>query len=233
MKIIYRFSLGGYPKTKLYGAVTNAVCINNFCSVWGIDDTNKSKFGDTFVMALDGPPPGIEFIRNLVGGAKTIFDTAVPIQAGSSGASFREAVKYALTNFSDDDIVYLVENDYIHLPGARDVLLEGIQHADYVTLYCHPDKFLPASMGGNPEVDDSGSTVTRVFRTKSAFWALVNSTTMTFATTVKTLREDSDIIFKHCANAYPTDYQMFLELRDKGRTLIQPMPTYATHTELA
>jgi len=62
---------------------------------------------------------------------------------------------------------------------------------------------------------------------------MTNSTTMTFATTVKTIREDKDVWMKFTEAAYPQDMKIFLELREKGRTLIQPIPTKATHCEPA
>ena len=45
--------------------------------------------------------------------------------------------------FHPDTILYFVEDDYLHLPGWLDVLLEGfsIPEADYVTLYDHKDKY--------------------------------------------------------------------------------------------
>ena len=56
---------------------------------------------------------------------------------------------------------------------------------------------------------------------------------MTFATTVKTIREDKDVWFKFTDGSYPHDMQIFLELREKGRTLVQPIPTKSTHCEPA
>ena len=56
---------------------------------------------------------------------------------------------------------------------------------------------------------------------------------MTFAAKVKTLREDEEILRSFTQGSYPRDFEMFLALRDKGRSLITPLPGYATHGETA
>jgi hypothetical protein len=93
------------------------------------------------------------------------------------------------------------------------------------------DKYIPASQGGNPFIDNTAAEQTVVFLTTNRHWKLTNSTTMTFATTVKTLREDADTWRRHTSGTYPHDFQCFLELRDKGRTLASPIPSLATHCE--
>jgi hypothetical protein len=56
---------------------------------------------------------------------------------------------------------------------------------------------------------------------------------MTFAATVKTLRKDEKILRSFTSGTHPNDFQMFLALRDVGRSLITPLPGYATHGESA
>ena len=135
--------------------------------------------------------------------------------------------------WEDDEIVYFVENDYIHLQGSPQIIKEGIKlGAPYVTLYLHPDKFMSPSQGGNPEVDEDGGYLTRIYRGETQLFGMFNSTTMTFASTVKTLREDESILRKHTNKGhYPDDYKMFLELRDNGKALLCPLNTFSTHGE--
>ena len=70
-----------------------------------------------------------------------------------------------------------------------------------------------------------------MFRSESCHWKLTNSTTMTFASRVKTLKEDLGIMKTWTIGTYPDDFKMFLELTDNGRTLITPLPGYSTHGE--
>ena len=108
--------------------------------------------------------------------------------------SFYHLVHYALNNFREEDIVYVIEDDYWHIPQASELLEEGMHVFDYVTLYDHPDKYGGFVFGTNPYVcDDVLSEPTRVFKGKYALWRTTNSTTHTFACKVSTLRADSYI----------------------------------------
>lgn len=239
MIIYYRLSDGSYPKIRFENA-TKEKCLRNFLSCFNdahdqmylILDNVKDKTFEYFTgwvtawnfdwEVLKGglfyhPPMTIEIIRT---------------QGGSSAGSFRIVLQEAL-KLKDDELVYFVEDDYAHLFGSRQVLLEGLDRAHYVTLYNHPDKYLPASQGGNPLIGDDGAEATKVFVTDNSYWMMTNSTTMTFATMVGTLREDKDVWLKHTEGTYPQDMNIFLELRQKGRGLIQPIPTKATHCEPA
>lgn len=148
----------------------------------------------------------------------------------SNSDSFLNVLNQAIL-LPKDETVYFVEDDYLHLPKSRQVLLEGIDRAHYVSLYDHRDKYIPASMGGNPFIEDDAAELTKVFVTNTTHWKLTNSTTMTFASKVSTLQEDSEIWNKYISGTHPHDFQCFLELRDKGRTLATPIPGYSTHCE--
>ena len=91
--------------------------------------------------------------------------------------------------------------------------------ASFVALYDHPDKYLDPSKGGNPYCQ-GGAEDTRVYLSDSIHWKITNSTTMTFAAKVSTLRVNEDIIRKHTNTAHPNDFGMFLELREKNQLLI-------------
>jgi hypothetical protein len=160
---------------------------------------------------------------------------------GNSG-SFWFAFNIAL-KLPSDHYVYLVENDYIHKPGSRITLEEGLGIADYVTLYDHPDKYAD---GLNPMVKKGGEK-SKVFLTNSSHWKLTNSTTMTFASKVSTLKKDRFVFkiftiglvrkgiffFKKLeARKFPADYRIFYVLtKFKFRRLISPIPGFSTHGE--
>lgn len=144
---------------------------------------------------------------------------------GNSG-SLKFAFELAF-QFNDDDIVYFVEDDFLHHPDAsRKLIIEGLEKADYVSLYDHADKY---KKGVNPYVDDFGEE-TKVFLTKSSHWKFTNSTVQTFATKVFTLREDKEILYKYNFNGdRPDSFSTFRDLKEKGRKLATPIPGKATH----
>ena len=158
-------------------------------------------------------------------------DKVIEFTGGSDWASFNrclDAIESA--DLENTDVVYLVEDDYLHLKDARKILLEGIKMADYVSLYDHPDKYINAHQGGNPYIENGGE-VTQVFKSDSCHWKLTNSTTMTFASTDDVIKRDKEILQKWTSGTYPEDFKMFIELRENDRSLITPLPGYSTHGE--
>ena len=154
------------------------------------------------------------------------------VNVGHGAGTFNIALDGAL-KLDDDEIVYFLENDYLHRPGSDVILKEGFElGASFVSLYDHPDKYIDPSKGGNPYCQ-GGAEDTRVYKTNSVHWKVTNSTTMTFASKVKTLKENEEIIRKHTSGAHPDDFYMFTELRNNNKLLITPIPGYATHGETA
>lgn len=225
MKCLYRISSNSYKKNRLPNA-TKQRCLINFLNEFPVEEITVYK---------DRCEPELEeFLQNY----SDVFGlNVVSIDGGSSAQSFRIVVDEAL-KLPDNEVVYLIEDDYLHLPFSRRILLEGIElGASYVSGYDHKDKYIPASQGGNPLIDVDGGEFTKVYLSKSSHWKLTNSTTLSFLTKVETLREDYDIWKKWCFNdptqTYPNDYQCFRELIDiKGRSLITPIPGISTHSEI-
>lgn len=130
-----------------------------------------------------------------------------------------------MDNLKDSQPFYMVEDDYLHLPGSRAVLLEGLKLGDYVTLYDHPDKYMTG--GPNPHVQD-GAEVSRVYLSKSCHWKQTNSTTMTWATRVETLKQDKDVWWKFSEGTCADDFKAFMSL---DRLTISSIPGWSTHGE--
>jgi hypothetical protein len=213
MKLIYRISDTGYNKVKP-SYINNENCLCNASKVF-------SKI-DWLVIADNTSSPTDEMILKYQ-------SNIAKVNIGHGAGTFNLALDEAL-KLDDKEAVYFLENDYLHKPNSLKILLEGINiGADYISLYDHPDKYMN---GANPFVEDGGE-VTKVFLSESCHWKLTNSTTMTFASKVKTLREDESILRKWTNTTHPHDFQMFLDLRDKGRSLITPLPGYSTHGETA
>ena len=213
MKIIYRVSDTGYNKVKP-PYISNENCLKNATQIfnqaeWLIIADNISSSTEEMILKYQS----------------NIIKVSVGHGAGTFNLALNEALKH-----NDNEIVYFIENDYLHKPNSEKILIEGFKlGADYVALYDHPDKYQD---GANPEVEGGGE-VTKVFLSESCHWKLTNSTTMTFAAKVKTLREDEKILRDFTSGSYPEDFKMFLALRDKGRSLITPLPGYSTHGETA
>jgi hypothetical protein len=67
----------------------------------------------------------------------------------------------------------------------------------------------------------------------SSHWKVTNSTTMTFASKVKTLRKTENILREYTQGSYPRDFDMFVHLYNSAHYLVTPIPGYSTHGETA
>jgi hypothetical protein len=217
MKIIYRISDAGYNKVKP-DYINNEACLANATRIF--KDANWSIIADNI------SEPTENMVRKYV--AEDLIEW---VSVGHGAGTFNLALDKALT-YDDDEIVYFIENDYVHLPNSQKIIEEGIKlGAPYITLYLHPDKFIPPQQGGNPEVDETGGYLTRIYRGETELFGMFNSTTMTFASTVKNLKQDEEILRKWTSGTHPDDFKMFLDLRSKGKVLLCPLNTYSTHGE--
>jgi hypothetical protein len=217
MKIIYRISDAGYNKVKP-NYINNENCLKNAVEVF--------KDADWTIIADNCSPETLTMVEDIT-------DCNIEIVSVGHGAgTFNLALDEAL-QYDDDEIIYFIENDYIHKPESQKIFKEAFElGASFVSLYDHPDKYLPPSKGGNPYCE-GGAEDTRVYLTNSCHWKITNSTTMTFAAKVSTLKRTEEILRKHTNTSHPNDFNMFLELREKNELLITPLPGYSTHGETA
>mgnify|MGYP000225652381 CR=1 FL=1 len=232
LHIIYRISNNSYAKDKLWAENNKEICLMNMFMTFGIhDDVDITIIKDNVT-----DPHTVEFINRMVQIYNTTYNKQVTLLDTSLGnaQSFWYAYEYALSNFTDlNDVVYLLEDDYFHLMGSYHSLMSGIERSDYVSLYDHPDKYKNRSDGGDNPFIEYGGEVTRVILTATDHWKLTNSTTMTFAAKIKTLKADQDVWKRHTSNGnHPNDFGAFIELRGIGRSVITPIPGMSTHTEL-
>lgn len=218
MKIIYRISDTGYNKVKP-DYINNELCLKNASEVftdaiWSVIADNISEETNNMIQ---------KYITR-----DAIFHTS----QGNGAATFNLALDEAL-KYDDNEIVYFIENDYLHKPNSQKIIEEGFSlGASFVALYDHPDKYLDPSEGGNPYCS-GGAEDTRVYLTDSCHWKITNSTTMTFAAKVSTLKRVEPTLRKWTVGQHPHDFEMFLELREQRELLITPLPGYATHGETA
>lgn len=218
MKIIYRISDAGYNKVKP-DCINNENCLKNFYNVF--------KNYDIQIIADNCSDNTLLMIQKYI---EPINITKVSV--GHGAGTFNLALDEALQS-PDDEIIYFLENDYLHKPGSDKILKEGFNlGASFISLYDHPDKYKGPDQGGNPYCE-GGAEDTRVYLTNSCHWKITNSTTMTFASKVSTLKRVEPILRKHTVGTHPNDFPMFLELREQNELLITPIPGYSTHGETA
>lgn len=210
LKKIYRICDHRNGGTKI-PQVNKRQCFLNFIEVFGTDGMT--------IVADNCKDETIDFLSSFTSSIKKT-------SLGNSG-SFIFALDLAL-QLNDEQLIYLVEDDYLHHPGGPQFILEGLQRADYVSLYDHADKYMLRSP--NPLVAGGGEN-TKVILTASTHWKFTNSTTMTFAVRTGTLKADQDVFRSHCTQSIPADYFLFRKLAQKGRTLISPLPGRSTHCD--
>jgi hypothetical protein len=216
-KIYYRLSDKGHRYGKPdFINVEN--CLRNFCEHF---DSNTIT-----IIADNCEDDTIAMVKKIVKSDNNIIRTSL----GNSGACLF-TIQKAIEENDDDTMVYLVEDDYLHVNGSYSVLREGFRVGDYITLYDHPDKYLD---GGKPNpLVFGGGEETKVLLTNKTHWKYTNSTTMTFATRVKILREDYEIFIKYLKRKIPEDFQLFRELIcHRKRKLLVSLPGRSTHGQL-
>ena len=150
------------------------------------------------------------------------------IKCGNECDSFLSTLEIIQSrNFEDEQIIYLLEDDYLHRPGWCEVMLEGFEiNSHYLTLYDF-DFFIAKGY------------LCEIFTTPSSHWRAVPATTNTFACKYKTLIEDIEIqkeysiygIREMDEYSYSRDYNKFWELQKQERYLISPMPGWSTHCD--
>ena len=216
MKIIYRTSDAGYKKVKPE-YINNEDCLANATKVFK---------GASWTVIADNVSSKT---KNII---KKYQSNTEYVSVGHGAGTFNLALNKAL-ELDDEEIVYFLENDYLHKPEAQSILEEGFTlGASFVSLYDCPDKYVDPSRGGNPYCK-GGAEDTRVYLTANTHWKVTNSTTMTFAARVSTLKKTESILRKYTTGTHPYDFPMFLELRQNQELLITPIPGYSTHGETA
>lgn len=244
IKVIYRISDKGRPKKKLPNA-TKQDCLMNAAAVFGHENI--------YVVADNCSPELIEFINS----------NNFPYEETSLGntKSFLYALRKAINTYPPETFLYMLEDDYLHTPDSKKILLEGMEIADYVTLYDHKDQYMLCEEGGSPFNHDGQFHRWKVFVTESTHWRETPSTTMTVCARVSTFKEDYKIWLDQPRPTIPMDFMTFIRLtRQRNpmdfisilktsrraalrflmnyfpgrpkRLLVSPLPACSTHAEL-
>lgn len=144
---------------------------------------------------------------------------------GSDAHSYKYVIEYIKNNFDENDIIYIVEDDYLHKPGWSDVLRTGAEAGitEYWTLYDHPDKYLQENVSPS-----------YIYNINYNYWRTATSTTNTVAFRVKSLINHWETHWKFCdlTSGMTWDHAKFLELKSKYNASVSyPIPGYSTHCD--
>jgi hypothetical protein len=216
MKILYRISDGGYNKIKPE-YLTKKGCFLHFLKVF--------KSYDIYVFADNVSEDTYSFLQENIDNKKIIRTSL------SNAGSFMYVLNFAIKNFDDNEKIYFAEDDYIYRENSPKIIEEGLDIANYSSGYDHPDKYINHKEGGPNPFIEKGGELTRVILTKSTHWKVTNSCCMTFATTLKMIKEDYKIFENHCSTTHPYDFEIWCDLYKKGRKLVSCIPSVSTHGE--
>lgn len=178
----------------------------------------------------------------------SIIDEA-PQESGAQarGRTAVRVIARAIEICDEGDLIYFVEDDYIHADGSEQCLVEGLKFADYVTLYDYPGDYMSTSntciqsfhemyslivpLGGGDYIDPGViGKPTVIFRTTSTHWRKIDGTTLTFALKYETLKEDWETMKRWCRVV--GDGDLFKELGAKGRLAVSSVPARSSHAHL-
>ncbi|MDQ4091405.1 MAG: hypothetical protein M3163_14055 [Actinomycetota bacterium] len=228
LRVLYRAAPGGNRKTRPPW-FSKWVCLGSFLRA--VDELPDGAVDLTFM--CDGPlDPVVVAAMNRYGKVEVLN------RLGNSKSYLHAVQSVTEATLPDESGVYLVEDDYLHLPDALSGLSAVLAEASagtYLTLYDHPDRYT--------RTDDLPPRGRGVELLGGRHWRRVESTNMTFATTVGTLRRDRRM---HWASArftgYPHDRALWRTVQGLGwrrparwafgrRVLLGALPALATHCD--
>jgi hypothetical protein len=193
---------------------------------------DREKIFDSFISTLDERVDYTAFHDSGNGSIEEHFlqnknVNKVSMLGGNDAQSFLNVLNYVVEQkYDDNDIIYFLEDDYLHRAGWIDIMLEGFEYigADYYTLYDHPDKYF---------LQMYESLQSKIIATPSIHWRTTPSTTNTYACKFETLKKHLDIHIQYCdlVEKWTKDHDKFTHLWKIGSNLISCIPGYSTHVE--
>lgn len=223
LHVCYRISDQGNKAGKLAGIFE---CLDNFLEVF------RPTAAELTILADQCSPATIEALERRLSRAGCLAEGTIHRTRLGHHGSFLHAKSLMLQRDPGEDaVVYFLEDDYLHWPGARPLLWEGLEIADYVTLYDSADKYVDPRVSGLRHIIRGGGEETRVVRTPGSHWKFTSSTTMTWACRLSTLRADSAVWDQFRIEKRSIDYVLHYTLAASGRFLACPLPGWSTHAE--
>jgi hypothetical protein len=125
-------------------------------------------------------------------------------------------------NIPEGDLIYFLENDYLHLPNWTDFVFEFFSENpknmrnNYLSLYDHNDKYFY-------EMYDN--LTSKILASKNRHWRTTPSTCGSFIINKTVFDLDFDV-----HTTVHGDHQKFLDIHSsRGRCVITPLPSLSTH----
>lgn len=195
-------------------------CLNNMLDVFKYND--KPNGVEVNIHAIHDGPCGLLYEQ-----LDQCDITIEKINVNSNAKSLELSLGFA-AGLYETDIIYFLEDDYLHTEDALSVLLEGftvagkVNKSNIVTLYDHPDRYTRS--------DDIDRGQTHVFLGDTRYWRTSESTTCTWAITQDTFLEEK--IYDEAIKFGLNDREFFRSLHRRGIILFTPMHAASTHCHL-
>lgn len=180
-------------------------------------DGSAESFEDDFSSQYFSPGKGMT--------VENVERTVSFISGGSGPEASRQLLDliFDQSQHGDDDLIYILENDYLHTQNWVHNILTVIDAKipfDYLALYDHADKYQYTD-SYNGKYD---SLKSKIYFCNGTYWRTTPSTCFSFISRAKTLRADK-FFFKQLKDRL---IQPFLKLT-RGRILISALPGLSTH----
>lgn len=217
--LYYRICDHGYPKEKPK-YITKENCLKNAVARFPLNKVHWIVYADnvceeTYQMICKYVPENQ--VRR--------------VRIGHGAGTFRLVYEDAIKK-NPDDLIYFLEDDYIHSEGAFEALIDAAEcnYTDYFTLYDHPAMYDYCAQQNPFNVFGGEKSV--VYWCKTHHWKQTNSTTMTLAAYVDTLQKDKNVFWRWTETRHPYDFHIFMDFRIfTRRKLSCPIPSFSTHGE--
>jgi len=173
------------------------------------------------LILFDGTPD--EFLEDFIATYYANPDLGLSLQlikGGSNGNSFLIALAMlSHSDIPDDDLIYFLENDYMHQHGwvSKTFEIFNSKHpVDFVSLYDHRDKY---------DFEMYDDLTSKIVYSDTHHWRTAPSTCGTFILEKGAVVRDYDLWTSNLV-----DYILFPTLiNDRKRMLLTPVPGLATH----
>lgn len=209
---VIRFPLKGRPPGFAY-----KLCFSNL-----IETIENSKYKENIKVTIfyNGTYDQFEKDQSLKIGGENNIDIDVQLIDANSALESVMIMLWECKNLDldEDDILYILENDYIHDKNWIEYVLDAFNsnlRFDYLSLYDHPDRYKFPHKYKN----------SNLYAGTKRHWITAQSTCGSFMTRFHSFKRDFQYIY-----SCNSDHKMFSRLtKNLRRVLITPVPGLALH----